>query len=85
MRCSKDLLIQLAFPKTSEKETQMANVCGWYETENGAVLVDHSGNTVRSILAELHQADPENFGATDMELEDENGNSVAAQAARAYG
>lgn len=41
---------------------------GWYETENGAVMLDESGRCLSDIVARLQLRD-EDFGHTDMELE----------------
>ena len=41
---------------------------GWYETENGAVMLDESGSCLSDIVARLQRRD-EDFGHTDMELE----------------
>lgn len=41
---------------------------GWYETENGAVMLDESGRCLSDIVARLQRRD-EDFGHTDMELE----------------
>jgi len=54
------------------------NITGWYESENGAVLVDETG-TSAAIFEALRERD-EDFGLTDMELEDENGNDYSMAA-----
>jgi len=41
---------------------------GWYETDNGAVMLDESGHCLSDIVAQLQRND-EDFGHTDMELE----------------
>jgi hypothetical protein len=41
---------------------------GWYETDNGAVMLDESGYCLADIVAQLQRVD-EDFGHTDMELE----------------
>ena len=41
---------------------------GWYETDNGAVMLDESGHCLADIVAQLQRND-EDFGHTDMELE----------------
>jgi hypothetical protein len=41
---------------------------GWYETDNGAVMLDESGHCLADIVAQLQRVD-EDFGHTDMELE----------------
>jgi hypothetical protein len=42
---------------------------GWYETEQGATLVDETGENLNEIVCRLVESDVENFGHTDMELE----------------
>ena len=42
---------------------------GWYETEEGAVMLDETGANLNEIVVRLVQNDVENFGHTDMELE----------------
>ena len=42
---------------------------GWYETEEGAVMLDETGENLNEIVVRLVQNDVENFGHTDMELE----------------
>jgi hypothetical protein len=54
------------------------NITGWYESENGAVLVDETG-TSAAIFEALRERDPD-FGLTDMEIEDENGNDYSMAA-----
>lgn len=54
------------------------NITGWYEGENGAVLVDETGTTV-AIFEALRKRDPD-FGLTDMEIEDERGNDFSMAA-----
>jgi hypothetical protein len=41
---------------------------GWYETDNGAVMLDESGHCLADIVAQIQFRD-EDFGHTDMELE----------------
>lgn len=41
---------------------------GWYETDNGTVMLDESGHCLSDIVAQLQRVD-EDFGHTDMELE----------------
>lgn len=57
------------------------NITGWYESETsalGAVLVDEDG-TAAAIFERLRERDPD-FGLTDMELEDEDGNDYSMAA-----
>ena len=54
------------------------NITGWYEGENGAVLVDETG-TSAAIFEALRKRDPD-FGLTDMEIEDEDGNDYSMAA-----
>ena len=42
---------------------------GWYETDEGAVMLDETGANLNEIVVRLVQNDVENFGHTDMELE----------------
>lgn len=42
---------------------------GWYEDEQGAVMLDETGENLNEIVCRLVENDPENFGHTDMELE----------------
>ena len=42
---------------------------GWYETEEGAVMLDETGANLNEIVCRLMENDVENFGHTDMELE----------------
>lgn len=44
-------------------------VTGWYETENGAVMLDETGESLSDVVARLIKRDSENFGHTEMELE----------------
>lgn len=41
---------------------------GWYETDNGVIMLDESGHCLAGIVAQLQRTD-EDFGHTDMELE----------------
>ena len=41
---------------------------GWYETDNGVVMLDESGHCLSDIVAQLQRVD-EDFGHTDMGLE----------------
>lgn len=41
---------------------------GWYETENGEVMLDESGSCLSDIVARLQRKD-DDFGHTGMELE----------------
>ena len=41
---------------------------GWYETDNGVVMLDESGHCLSDIVEQLQRVD-EDFGHTDMELE----------------
>lgn len=41
---------------------------GWYETDNGAMMLDESGHCLADIVAQIQFRD-EDFGHTDMELE----------------
>jgi hypothetical protein len=41
---------------------------GWYEIENGVVMLDENGDSLSDIVAQLQRND-EDFGHTDMELE----------------
>lgn len=42
---------------------------GWYESEQGAVILDETGENLNEIVCRLVERDSENFGQTDMELE----------------
>lgn len=42
---------------------------GWYEVEEGVVMLDETGANLNEIVVRLVQNDVENFGHTDMELE----------------
>ena len=42
---------------------------GWYETDEGVVMLDETGANLNEIVVRLVQNDVENFGHTDMELE----------------
>ena len=44
-------------------------VTGWYETENGAVMLDETSESLSHVVARLIKRDSENFGHTEMELE----------------
>lgn len=56
-----------------EKEnTNMADyitLTGWYEVDEGCMNVHIEGHDLLSLVRRLREADPENFGYTDMELE----------------
>ena len=54
------------------------NITGWYESENGAVLVDETGSAA-AIFERLRERD-EDFGLTDMEIENEGGNDLSMAA-----
>ena len=41
---------------------------GWYETDNGAVMLDETGSSLNEIVCRLQRRDSD-FGHTDMELE----------------
>ena len=41
---------------------------GWYETDNGAVMLDETGSSLNEIVCRLQRKDSD-FGHTDMELE----------------
>jgi hypothetical protein len=41
---------------------------GWYETDNGAVMLDEAGSSLNEIVCRLQRRDSD-FGHTDMELE----------------
>ena len=41
---------------------------GWYETDNGAVMLDETGSSLNEIVCRLQRRDSD-FGNTDMELE----------------
>jgi len=41
---------------------------GWYETDNGAVMLDETGSSLNQIVCRLQRRDSD-FGHTDMELE----------------
>ena len=41
---------------------------GWYETDNGAVMLDETGSSLNEIVCRLQRKDID-FGHTDMELE----------------
>mgnify|MGYP003130246118 FL=1 len=41
---------------------------GWYETDNGAVMLDETGSSLSEIVCRLQSMDSD-FGHTDMELE----------------
>ena len=41
---------------------------GWYEIENGVVMLDEKGDSLSDIVVQLQRND-EDFGHTDMELE----------------
>ena len=41
---------------------------GWYETDNGAVMLDETGSSLNEIVCRLQRMDSD-FGHTDMELE----------------
>ena len=41
---------------------------GWYETDNGIVMLDETGSSLNEIVCRLQRKDSD-FGHTDMELE----------------
>ena len=41
---------------------------GWYETDNGVVMLDETGSSLNEIVCRLQRKDSD-FGHTDMELE----------------
>ena len=41
---------------------------GWYETDNGVVMLDETGSSLNEIVCRLQSKDSD-FGHTDMELE----------------
>ena len=44
-------------------------ITGWYESEDGAIMVDETGNSLSEIVYRMMRRDPENFGYTDCEFE----------------
>lgn len=55
-----------------KEKTKMADyitLTGWYETDEGYLMLHIEGHDLLSLVRRLREADPENFGYTDMELE----------------
>jgi len=44
-------------------------ITGWYESENGAIMVDETGSSLSEVVSRLMRRDPESFGHTDCEFE----------------
>ena len=49
-------------------ENHSVILTGWYETDNGAVMLDETGSSLNEIVCRLQRRDRD-FGHTDMELE----------------
>jgi len=49
-------------------ENHSVILTGWYETDNGIVMLDETGSSLNEIVCRLQRRDSD-FGHTDMELE----------------
>ena len=49
-------------------ENHSVILTGWYETDNGVVMLDETGSSLNEIVCRLQRKDSD-FGHTDMELE----------------
>ena len=49
-------------------ENHSVILTGWYETDNGVVMLDETGTSLNEIVCRLQSKDSD-FGHTDMELE----------------
>ena len=49
-------------------ENHSVILTGWYEADNGVVMLDESGSSLNEIVCRLQRKDSD-FGHTDMELE----------------
>ena len=49
-------------------ENHSVILTGWYETDNGVVMLDETGSSLNEIVCRLQSKDSD-FGHTDMELE----------------
>ena len=49
-------------------ENHSVILTGWYETDNGVVMLDETGSSLNEIVCRLQRKDSD-FGYTDMELE----------------
>ena len=49
-------------------ENHSVILTGWYETDNGVVMLDETGSSLNEIVCRLQRRDSD-FGHTNMELE----------------